>query len=300
MVNAIDSTNALEQATARDPPTLFLLPGSLGYGPSMASFARAIRKTARIVPLRYPALQEILGGKNTLDSMAAAVIEQIGQVQPSGPLRLLGHSLGGAVAYEAASRFLANGRSVEFLGILDTSIIGEPNDQWETVLRTINRIRTNRVTSSRMACRALAKVAGMARCEAYLARLIDRCAKGRFNATCFRIRLELQEVLRARAFFAWQAQSRPILPLTATLFRCRRKVQMPEALGWDKVFARLEIVPMAGGHIDLIGEPHLTTNRPLIEQAVAQTYSPTELQSIEAKWPARGLPGMAGQSSVES
>ena len=280
MVKAVVSAQAGDHLARAHPPILFLFPGSVGYGPSMAAFAAAMGKVARVAPIRYPGLQMILGGQNTLAAMAAAAIVQISQTQPSGHVRLLGHSFGGAVAFEVASGLLAAGRSVKFLGILDTSIVAEQSNYRETITRVFHRIRTNRVTASRVVCRALAKVAVKIGSEARLAWILDRYARGQFNATCFRIKLELQEVLRARSFFAWLAGPKPALPITATLFRCARP-GMPPAIGWDCIFADLDIIAIAGGHLDLVLEPHLTTNRPLIEKAVAQTYSLTEARKRE-------------------
>lgn len=256
-------------------PVLFLFPGSLGYGPSLTAFTASMRKVARVTPIRYPDLPMILGGRNNVSDMAAAAVEQISRLQPSGGVRLLGHSLGGAVAFEVAAHMLAAGRSVTFMGILDTSLMGERSSHWETLRRTVHRIRTNRVSASRMACRALAKATAAFGCEARLARIIDRYAKGQFNATCFRIRQELQEVLRAQAYFRWLAERRSALPISAILFRCDRK-GMPQALGWDRAFTRVDVVPSAGGHTDLVMQPYLATNGPLIEKAFLHTCSPAE------------------------
>ncbi|MFB9270031.1 thioesterase domain-containing protein [Bradyrhizobium erythrophlei] len=258
------------------PPTLFLFSGSLGYGPSMAAFAGALGKVARVVPIKYPDLRSILDGKDSVADMAEAGIAQIQRSQPVGPVRLIGHSLGGAVAFEVAARLLESGRSVNFLGILDTPNIYERQDYHETLARTLRRLRANRVNMSRLACRALAKVTAIVHGEAYLAGMLDRYSRGKFATTRFRIKLELQEVLRARAFFRWLAGAKPRLPIAGTLFRCNRP-SLPQPLGWDVTFASLDVIPIVGSHVDLVAEPYLTTNHPLVEAAVVQTYLPTEL-----------------------
>jgi thioesterase domain-containing protein/non-ribosomal peptide synthetase component F len=285
MVKAIVSdqaTGKVLQPKADSRPMLFLMCGSVGYGPSMAAFAASMGKVARVSPIRYPELRDILNGKDTVAAMAAAAVEQIHRVQPGGDVRLLGHSLGGAVAFEVAAQLLEAGRSVKFLGILDTSIVDERRDYWEMLTRTMRRIRTNRVNISRMACRALAKVTVASGREVSLARLLDRYSRRKFNATCFRIKLELQEVLRARAFLQWLAGPKPALPIAGTIFRCERE-GVPQSLGWDRTLANLDVIPIAGGHIDLVVEPHIARNRPLIEKAVAQSYAPAESRILEAR-----------------
>lgn len=262
-------------------PILFLLPGSIGYGPSMAAFAAAMGKSFRVIPIKYPGLRNILAGEDAVADMAAFAVDQIHQAQPAGHVRLLGHSLGGVVAFEVAARLLEARRSVKFLGILDTSIVNERRDYWETLIRTVRRIRTNRTNVSRVACRALAKVTVAVGCEARLASILDRHSRRKFDATYFRIKLELQEVLRSRAFYQWLAGPKPALPITGTLFRCNRP-GVPQSLGWDKAFANLDVIPIAGRHLDLIAEPHLATNRLLIEKAIVQTDTPAEACEGEA------------------
>jgi thioesterase domain-containing protein len=69
--------------------------------------------------------------------MADSALDQINAAHPRGEIRLLGYSLGGGVAFEVAKRLIAAGRSVEFFGILDTSI--ESSEQLRSISRTLQQ-----------------------------------------------------------------------------------------------------------------------------------------------------------------
>ncbi|TIT25946.1 MAG: AMP-dependent synthetase, partial [Mesorhizobium sp.] len=80
MVKAVVSAQAGDlhaRAQKYDPPILFLLPGSVGYGPSFAAFASSMSKVARVTPIKYPTLAMILRGQNTVADMADSAVEQI-------------------------------------------------------------------------------------------------------------------------------------------------------------------------------------------------------------------------------
>jgi thioesterase domain-containing protein len=56
------------------------------------------------------------------------------------------------------------------------------------------------------------------------------------------------------------------------VFACNRGSAQAH-LGWDSLFADVDVIPIAGGHLDLVIDPHLSVNRPVIERAIASSYS---------------------------
>src|SRR6185436_3116002 len=59
-------------------------------------------------------------GHESVEAMAKDFIEEIRAVQLRGPYHLLGHCLGGVVAYEVACQLQDQGEEVGLLGFLDT------------------------------------------------------------------------------------------------------------------------------------------------------------------------------------
>lgn len=253
-------------------PGLVILPGSMGYGPSMAAFGAQLGKVARVIPIRYPDLSWSLAGRDSVQEMAAMAVEQINAVQPRGDVRMIGYSLGGGVAFEVASRLIEQGRAVKFLGILDTNVGPRRANHREALSRTLQRIRSHRVTIYRMFCRSVAKFAARLGQEARFCRLIDTITWPRLANTRFMLKLELEEILRMRAFGRWVEDAKPRLAIKGTVFACHRPGVTPR-LGWDSLFEELDVIPIAGGHLDLVVEPHLSINRPVIERAIGASCS---------------------------
>jgi len=56
----------------------------------------------------------------TVERIAAGYIEGIREIQPKGPYRVVGFSIGGVFAFEVARRLIDSGQAVEFLGIIDS------------------------------------------------------------------------------------------------------------------------------------------------------------------------------------
>ncbi|MEO8153077.1 MAG: amino acid adenylation domain-containing protein [Rhizobacter sp.] len=66
----------------------------------------------------------------TIEAMATRLVRMMRAVQPDGPYRIAGWSLGGILAYEAAVQLTGQDQEVEFLGLLDTEcpLPGEGDD----------------------------------------------------------------------------------------------------------------------------------------------------------------------------
>jgi len=72
--------------------------------------------------IRSPGLDGEEPPLSTVDEMADRYVEEIRGVQASGPYRLGGLCMGGAIAFEMARRLVAQGESVAGLALLDTSL----------------------------------------------------------------------------------------------------------------------------------------------------------------------------------
>jgi amino acid adenylation domain-containing protein len=66
--------------------------------------------------------REYLPMPDRVEAVAAAYIQDMRTVQPTGPYHMVGHSVGGLVAYEMARQLRDSGERVGFVGLLDTHV----------------------------------------------------------------------------------------------------------------------------------------------------------------------------------
>jgi thioesterase domain-containing protein len=123
-----------------------------------------------------------------------------------------------------------------------------------------------------MICRTVAKYVVRLGWEAKFCHMMNASIWSHLASTRFMLRLELEEILRMREFDRWRGTTKSRLPINGTLFLCNRR-GLPAHLGWDSLFAQLDVIPIVGGHLDLVIEPHLSVNRPVIERAIASSCS---------------------------
>ncbi len=105
-------------------PPLILLPGAGGMVSYLYPLAQQLGTDQPVLAFHARGLDGEAAPHTDLAAMAAHYVEFLLQVQPHGPYRLAGHSLGGQVAFAMAQALAARGEVIEFVGILDTTAPG--------------------------------------------------------------------------------------------------------------------------------------------------------------------------------
>ncbi|MFP3941414.1 MAG: alpha/beta fold hydrolase [Thermoanaerobaculia bacterium] len=108
----------LRRGGSRRP--LFLVHQVGGHVYSFRSLVSALPADQPVYGLRSPGLEPGEETLSTVDAMAAHYLELVRGVQPRGPYRIGGASMGGMVAFEMAGRLLEEGEEVELLTLMDT------------------------------------------------------------------------------------------------------------------------------------------------------------------------------------
>jgi thioesterase domain-containing protein/acyl carrier protein len=111
---------AVELQPPGQQPPIFCFPGLGGRGEDFALLARHLGPAQACYGLAIPESDEQGQPLSTIQQMAAAMVARLCEVEPAGPYQLLGYSLGGLLAFEAAAQLTAAGKSVSMLAIFDT------------------------------------------------------------------------------------------------------------------------------------------------------------------------------------
>ncbi|MGZ5053614.1 MAG: non-ribosomal peptide synthetase [Methylobacter sp.] len=175
-----------------------------------------------------------------LEELASHYIHELQQMQPHGPYYLMGFSFGGVIAYEMACQLLANGHRVNFVGLLDTSLIREQQ------LLPLNQIIHNflRQSASQLLRRIKSKITHLAEPHKYGTDFWPHiytsapdmaCRKG-YQPTTYNGRVTLFQGERKSLLYSYA----------------------PPEQGWKKLLGdRLEVQQISGNHFEIFDEPHV-------------------------------------------
>jgi thioesterase domain-containing protein/acyl carrier protein len=233
------------------PERLFIVPpapgSALHHLRLVAMLGPAIR--AQLVPL--PSLEDEWRSLPSIDAMAEACAGWITARAPTGPIALLGLCFGALVAWSAATRLVAAGRLVTFLGIGDSGPWARPPARARTsslvgyyvgVPRRLHRLAA-------LAFRLLVHHSARHGVPA-VARSVVHLLAGFLTAKDqHRLRVQTILALRAAKVAAWQPAH---LPIPVTLFRsvetARQFTRLQDDLGWAALADEVRVVTVEGDH----------------------------------------------------
>ncbi|MES1241581.1 MAG: non-ribosomal peptide synthase/polyketide synthase [Acidobacteriota bacterium] len=190
-----------------------------------------------------------------VEDMAADYLEEIRGVQPAGPYRLGGWSLGGLIAYEMARQLRARGEEVALLAVLDAApeYAGEEESELDRLLGVAAYIGSLRGVDLRLTSDGLAEAGPDGAFALLLERLraVDLLPPGGGEEQIRRVLDVYRANSRAaRAYAAGPYADRVTLLRTGT--------DSLRDLGWGRITGGpVEVHALPGEHLTLLAEPHV-------------------------------------------
>ncbi len=208
-----------------DLPPLVCLPGLAGDPMWFMPLLHALDPRRPILGLSFVGLKPPMAIAAAADQGVLA----LQSAQPRGPYLLLGHSLGGVLAFEMARRLQNQSQDVRFVGLIDTFVPGAPRRNVTSRSHRFRRWRNRMFTSMRN------------RLGPFLSRL---GAMAPARRSMFVPGLKVA------------ASSHRVEPcdLSVTLFRASEKSALNDLSGdWKRLALRgVEVIDIPGHHFDLI------------------------------------------------
>ena len=121
------------QAGRAGSPPIFCVPGA---GDSVTAFASLGEALGPRFTLHGFQAQGLIDGEtphSSVEAAASCYVEALLREHPSGPFHLLGHSFGGWIVFEIATRMRALGRSPASITMIDTDPPGQPSREYSRV-----------------------------------------------------------------------------------------------------------------------------------------------------------------------
>ncbi|WP_192247455.1 non-ribosomal peptide synthetase, partial [Mesorhizobium caraganae] len=266
--------------TGSQPP-LFFVPTGSGDCSYVLGLANEMDIDCPIYALPWPPFNEVC--PPSLEAMAADIIVAIREIQPQGPYRFAGYSLGGILAYAIAQRLLSLDDAVSFIALIDVTLPANV-----TKISPIQMVRDVVLDSFESlddeSFEVLEQFAG----QSSIAQLLE---KGQQIGAIPLDRDLDNDVLMyertARFHKALQAHQVPTLPIeihqfyaTEALFSSRARQAKssfcPEARspmrGWDRVLSpeAITAVPIIGDHVTMIS---VLENRKALARAIVNALN---------------------------
>jgi acetoacetyl-CoA synthetase len=127
---------------------LFIVHGIFGNVLQLLGLAERLQADRPVYALQARGVDPRLEPHRTIAEMAAAYIDAIRALQPTGPYALAGYSFGGLIAFEMACRLRESGEQVDLLVLFETDVyhgnllVSEwLSHQWSLVGRVLRKLK---------------------------------------------------------------------------------------------------------------------------------------------------------------
>jgi thioesterase domain-containing protein len=250
-------------------PIVFL-PGAGGAAPNLSLLRAGPTDNTRYIPIRYPGWRRYVADDFSPEALIQELSEQIIAIVPSGPIALLGVSLGGHLCYAVALRLCALEREVAGICVIDSFMVSSagPGRGWvgRALADALDLLRKRRHREffrniASKFWRALMRLAG-----GQLAGLLRRFARakaGTTDAKCgsvFEIELSMRLLIRALApWLAALDRDPAALPMPASLLRTG--LTRDDDAAWRRRCPNIEIYEIPGGHQTLFDPENIDALR---------------------------------------
>ena len=277
--------DAPESATTVEQ-SVFLVPGLFGDTPVLAKLRLGLQGQIVFDTLVLPGIEGPAGLLADIGRLAALTVDQIQARQPDGDLRLVGYSVGGLIACEAAARLERQGRRIAALCVIDSPLprveSGLPaavDKRHPRLSSWVARARTlvaAHLTSGRQAPPAELRSFDPDRMLVLLWLRLGLLEPARRKLTAASRRREAPWIgvyhsrllvgLSDKAALLWHPRScdAPMLLIAGDRIRKRGQVE-----NWRASYPQLEVIKIRGGHTELFEPSALETYRPALIRMLA-------------------------------
>ncbi|HET7232814.1 MAG TPA: amino acid adenylation domain-containing protein, partial [Longimicrobium sp.] len=211
----------------------------------------------------------------TVEGMATRLVRMIREVQPSGPYRVAGWSVGGVLAYEVASQLIGRDEVVEFVGMFDSyhpvraGAVQHDAAQENALLLHVLRMAEAVGSDGR----AGPDEAGVAPGDVELEAFVTRCREQGLlpgHVTVEEAR-RMRDRLRGHDRALGEYSPQP-LPVDVHLFPAQQGGGADPSRGWRATLpaARLRVTPVPGTHLSMMQAPNAATLGEALSRALGQ------------------------------
>jgi len=241
--------------------TLYFVEASVGMCRLAERLVGAQASFAAVVPISAAVLEAAVEGRSldlpNLETMAAPYAELIGTHRTSGPSVLIGHSFGGALAFEVAHQLQRQGKRVDIVVLLDASI----RAPWWVRLKKLTYRRLWSATNWRL---ARVKSAAGHRARVLFTRspstpgpATSDSVRGQLYRPFATVPWEILQRVYAKASHSYRGRQ---LKSFGILFRAQEtdRYEHFADMGWGGLFSEgLEIITTPGDHMTLFEDSNI-------------------------------------------